>query len=108
MPTTIQAPQASAQQTPQGPEFSDRDRINDMLAYEKYLTNGYNTALCEMQMPKLHQDIQATLNDVHELQAKMFNLMFNKGWYKLQAADPQQISQKAQQFQGYKSQFPSH
>lgn len=110
MPTTIESPAAAAQQSqaPKGPEFNDRDRINDMLMYEKYLTSAYNTGLNEMQMSKLHQDVQNILNDTHQLQKQMFDLMFNKGWYKLQAADQQQISQKAQQFQGYKSQFPNH
>jgi spore coat protein CotF len=100
MPQTGQLPQVK------GPEFNDRDRMNDMLSYEKYLTSAYNTGLNEMQMPKLHKDIQAILNEVHEAQFQLFELMFQKGWYKLKVADQQEKTEAFTQFNGYKSQFP--
>ncbi|MBC8081186.1 MAG: spore coat protein, partial [Gorillibacterium sp.] len=31
-----------------GPEMNDRDRINDILNYVKYMTQGYNTGLNEL------------------------------------------------------------
>jgi spore coat protein CotF len=104
--TQIAMPQTSELPTVKGPEMNDRDWINDILSYEKYLTNGYNTGLNEAQNPQLHQTVQTILNDVHNSQFQLFDLMFQKGWYKMKAADQQEISQAFTQFNGYKSQFP--
>lgn len=38
----------------------------------------------------------------------MYNLMFQKGWYKLEAEEQQKLQQAYQQFSGYSSQFPYH
>ncbi|MEF3303931.1 spore coat protein [Paenibacillus sp. GYB003] len=101
MPQSGQLPQVK------GPEFNDRDRINDIMSYEKYLTAGYNTGLNEMQNPRLRQKIATILQDSHQTQFQLFDLMFQKGWYKMKAADVQEIDQANQQFTGYKSQFPT-
>lgn len=101
MPQTGQLPQVKT------PEFNDRDRINDILSYEKYLTSGYNTGLNEMQNPRLRQKIGMMLQDAHQTQFQLFDLMFQKGWYKMKAADTQEISQAQQQFANYKTQLPA-
>jgi spore coat protein CotF len=107
MATTIAMPQTGQLPTVKGPQMNDRDWINDIMSYEKYLTNGYNTGLNEAQNPQLHQTVQAILNDVHQSQVQLFDCMFQKGWYKMKAADQQEISQAYTQFTGYKSQFPT-
>lgn len=107
MPTEIAMPQTGQLPQVKGPEINDRDLINDILAYEKYLTDGYNTGLSEMQMPRLHQAIQDILIDVHKSQSALFDLMFQKGWYKMKAAEQTEIQQAHQQFSGYKTQFPN-
>ncbi len=101
MPQTGQLPKVK------GPEMNDRDFINDILSMEKYLTNGYNVGLAEMQNPKLHQDVQQLLIETHNHQWGAFNLMFQKGWYKMKAADSAEVSTTHQQFNNYKSQFPT-
>ncbi|MDF2668773.1 MAG: hypothetical protein K0R67_1079 [Paenibacillus sp.] len=108
MATQIAMPQNAQQTTPQGPQMTDRDWSNDILSYEKYLTNGYNTGLNEAQNPQLHQTVQTILMETHQCQAQMYDLMFQKGWYKVKAADQQEISQAYTQFTGYKSQFPAN
>ncbi|TCZ79463.1 spore coat protein [Paenibacillus albiflavus] len=107
MPTEIAMPQTGQLPQVKGPEFNDRDLINDILSYEKYLTSGFNTGLSEMQMPRLHQSIQDILIDVHKSQAALFDLMFQKGWYKMKAAEQTEIQQAHQQFNNYKTQFPN-
>lgn len=89
-----------------GPEMNDRDFINDVLATEKYLSFGYNTAVNEASTEELYQLQMNHLTAVHQAQRKMFNLMHQKGWYKLEAAPTQQIQQKAGQFANYRTQFP--
>lgn len=64
-----------------GPEFNDRDRLNDMLATEKWLTDGFNVFVRETSHKDLYNDILHVLNDTHHAARDVFNLMFEKGWY---------------------------
>ncbi|MBA4493708.1 spore coat protein [Paenactinomyces guangxiensis] len=89
-----------------GPEMNDRDRINDCLALEKYLSYGYNVALNEAGNQQLFQMQFQMLNEIHQAQRDCYNLMKQKGWYKIDNADLNKVSQKAQQFANYRTQFP--
>ncbi|MFD1676749.1 spore coat protein [Alicyclobacillus fodiniaquatilis] len=94
------------QNVPKTPEMNDRDYLNDILATEKYLTDGFNVAVREASHDALFRDMLNILAETHQVTRDVYNLMYQKGWYKLEAGDAQQITQTAQQFQGYKSQFP--
>lgn len=89
-----------------GPELNDRDRINDILAMEKYLSDSFNVAVREASHDSLHQDMLACLQETHQMQREIFNMMFQKGWYKLEAEQQQKLDQTYQQFSNYSSQFP--
>jgi spore coat protein CotF len=106
MATEIAVKQTGQLPQVKGPEMNDRDRINDVLSSVKQMTVGYTIGLNEMQNPKLHQDIQNILNDTHLMQKQIFDAMFQKGWYKMKAADQQEITQAHTQFNNYHSQFP--
>lgn len=90
----------------QGPQMSDRDFINDILSTEKYLTNSYNTAVNEASIEELYQLQMKHLNDTHQAARELYLLMQQKGWYQVEPAENQKISQKAAQFAEYRSQFP--
>lgn len=107
MATEIAVPQSGQLPQVKGPDMNDRDRINDLLSYQKYLSCGYGTGLNEMQNPRLRQAVSSILNDVHQTQFQLFDLMFQKGWYKMKAAEQQEIDQARQQFANYKTQFPT-
>jgi len=106
MATEIAVQQTGQLPQVKGPEMNDRDRINDVLSSVKQMTVGYTIGLNEMQKPQLHQDIQNVLNDTHLMQQQIFDAMFQKGWYKMKAADQQEITQARTQFNSYRSQFP--
>jgi len=89
-----------------GPEMNDRDFINDGLTTCKYLTDSLNMAVREASHQQLHADFVQILNETHESARHLYNLMFQHGWYKLEAEEQQKIDQAYQQFQGYSSQFP--
>lgn len=94
-------------QVPKTPEMNDRDRLNDMLATEKYMTDGYDTALNEASHATLYEDILSIYTETQNCQRDIFNLMFQKGWYKMNAASGQQLQQSYQQFNNYMTtQFP--
>ncbi len=99
----IQNPAVQIEKTP---NMNDRDFINDMLATEKYMTNGYDTALNEASHSTFYQNLLSIYTETQNCQRELFNLMFKKGWYSFEAADQQKLQQAYQKFQGYSNQFP--
>ncbi len=99
----IQNPQT---QTPKTSQMNDRDFLNDVLTTEKYMTSSYSTFLHEASHQQLYQDMLNIFTETQNCQRELYNLMFKKGWYKIEAADRQKLQQSYQQFQGYASQFP--
>ncbi|MBG9586760.1 spore coat protein [Cytobacillus firmus] len=102
-PNTIQNPETQVNKTPQ---MNERDFTNDILTTEKYMTDAYSVALNEASHQSLYQDILAAFNETQNQQREFYNLMFKKGWYKVEAADQQKLQQSYQQFQGYTNQLP--
>ncbi|UTI42339.1 spore coat protein [Niallia sp. RD1] len=99
----IQNPKA---QVPKTPQMNDRDYTNDLLSTEKYMTDSYSTALNEASNEPLYQDLLAIFTETQNMQRELYDLMFQKGWYKLEAAEQQKLQQSYQQFKGYSNQFP--
>ncbi|GAE30272.1 spore coat protein [Halalkalibacter hemicellulosilyticus] len=93
-------------QVPKTPQMSERDFINDQLATEKYMSNAYTVALNELSHDQLYQDISSIYNETQNCQRTIYNVMFKKGFYALEAAEQQKLSEAYQQFSGYQSQFP--
>lgn len=89
-----------------GPEMNDRDLLNDALSTCKYLTDSFNVAVREASHDELHADFNRILAETHQSARELYNLMFQKGWYKLEAEEQQKLQQAYQQFNGYSSQFP--
>lgn len=102
---TIQNPKSPTEQ-PATQQMNDRDRLQDMLSTEKYLTTSFNTFANETSHQQLHQDVMTILNETHQAQFEMFELMFRKGHYKLDAEQQMKLDQAFQQFNGYTNQFP--
>ncbi|CEH27735.1 hypothetical protein AM501_17155 [Aneurinibacillus migulanus] len=95
--------QNQAQQTPQ---MTDRDRLTDVLTTQKYLTDGFNIATREASHDTLHRDVLTCLTETHQCARDIYNLMFQQGWYALEAEEQQKLTQTYQQFSGYTAQFP--
>lgn len=102
----IANPQSGQLPQVKGPQMNDRDFLNDGLATCKYLTDGLNVAVREASHQQLHADMLQILTETHQSAREMYNLMFQKGWYKLEAEEQQKLGQAQQQFSGYSSQFP--
>ncbi|MEC9488576.1 MAG: spore coat protein [Halanaerobium sp.] len=98
--------QVMGQNQVKGPQYDDRDRTNDLLSTEKYLSSGYNISLNEMVNPQLHQTIKNILNDTHEYEHHLFQTMMKKGWYQVSPAQQQEVDKARQKFTNYESQFP--
>lgn len=104
----IANPQSGQLGQVKGPQMNDRDFVNDGLATCKYLTDSLNIAVREASHQQLHADLVQILTETHQSARDMYNLMFQKGWYKLEAEEQQKLQQAYQQFSGYSSQFPYH
>ncbi len=89
-----------------GPQMNERDFLNDGLSTSKYMTDGLNVAVREMSHQQLYADMLQILDETHQCAREMYNLMFQKGWYKLEAEEQQKLQQTYQQFSGYSTQFP--
>lgn len=102
----IKNPKPANEPQVKGPQMNDRDRLNDVLATTKYLTDSLNVAVREASHNSLHQDMMSILNETHQAARQAFDLMFQKGWYKLEAEEQQKLDQSFQQFNNYSTQFP--
>lgn len=102
----IANPQTGQLPKVKGPEMNDRDYVNDGLSTCKYLTDSLNIAVREASHEQLHSDMVQILNETHQSCRELYNLMFQNGWYKLEAAEQQKLDQAYQQFSNYSTQFP--
>ncbi|PLT35422.1 spore coat protein [Bacillus sp. V5-8f] len=102
----IANPQTGELPKTKGPDMNDRDFLNDGLAMCKYLTDSLNIAVREASHKELFADMVQILNETHDSCREMYNLMFQHGWYKLEAEEQKKIDQAYKQFSNYSSQFP--
>lgn len=102
----IKAPQTGQLPVVKGPELNDRDRINDLLLTEKYLSMGYNISTFEAHDSALHKDLLNILHETHDFQHQLFKAMFDRGWYTMHVADTAVASKASKDFENYKSQLP--
>ena len=79
------------QPVPKTPEMNDSDYLNDILATEKSMSNNYGIVLNEASNDSLYEEIINICKDTHTCQRNLFNLLFSKGWYKLEKAEQQKI-----------------
>ncbi|GAA4713431.1 spore coat protein [Brevibacillus fulvus] len=102
----IANPQTGQLPKVKSPEMNDRDFINDALATCKYLTDSLNVAVREASHRELYEEMLQILTETHQSAREMYEVMFRKGWYKLEAEEQQKLQQTYQQFSNYASQFP--
>lgn len=91
---------------PETKEMNDRDLLNDLLATEKGLSSAYTIALHEASNDTLFSSIKQLHDETLQSQRKLYNLMFEKGWYQLEKAEQEKLQQAHTQFSGFAVQFP--
>ena len=100
-PNQIANPQTGQLPKVKGPEMNDRDFLNDGLSTCKYITDSLNIAIREASHQQLHNDLLQILNETHQSCRELYHLMFQSGWYKLEAEEQQKLDQAYQQFNNY-------
>ena len=82
----------------QSSSFSDKDRLQDLLSSQKFITEGYNTFSNECVTPAVRNVFMSTLNEEHSIQNEVFSEMQSRGWYQPEAAEQQKIAQVKTKF----------
>lgn len=102
----IKNPQSHLVPEVKSARINDRDTLNFALSQEKYITDNLNIFAREASHRQLHNDVMRIFNETHAMTRELFDLMFRKGWYTLEAEQPQKLAQTYQQFSQYSTQFP--
>lgn len=95
-----QGQQMQGQQMGQGTQFSEKDILQVVLNESKFCAESLNFAILESSNEQLRRDYMTILGDVYSQQKQVFDLMQQKGFYNVQNATSQQISQVQSKFSG--------
>ena len=85
--------------------LSDQDRMEDLLAQEKYLIDGYSTFIPEAAYPELRQVLCDNLNGCFNNQYAVFDKMSQLGWYPSKSAPQADIDETVQKSAQLKQQL---
>ena len=78
--------------------FSDKDKLQDVLASQKFITDNYNTVTNECATPEIRGIFMSLLKEEHDIQSEIFTEMQKRGWYQVHPAEPQKIQQAKTKF----------
>lgn len=83
-------------EVPTGIICNDKDYINALLSCLKEMSKNYVVAMTEASNECLYEKHKQVFLSLLSLQREVYELMFRKGWYTLEQAEEQKISQKLQ------------
>lgn len=97
--------------SPELPKVKDasinvRDKLNDVLFYEKNNLVNYQIAINEIINDDLRLLLINNRNNIQGTHINLFNELFNLGEYQSDVATKPQISDISDIFSGYKTQLP--
>lgn len=77
--------------------ITDKEIVNILLNQHKLSASSLTTLVLESANQNLRNDATNILNNTFKHQKQIFDLMTQKGWYQVQSASQQQISQAQQE-----------
>lgn len=80
-------------------KMGDVEMMNDSIASQKLISSSYDTYANECATPNLRDEFLNILKDEHQIQAEIFGEMQKRGWYQIQQADQNQVTQAKQKYQ---------
>lgn len=83
-------------EVPRGIALNDKDYITHLLTCLKDMEKNYTIALTEASNETLYQKYYNMFSQIATLQRDVYELMFSFGWYQLEQAPTNKISQKHQ------------
>lgn len=85
--------------------LNDKERMEDLLAQEKYLISAYSTFIPEASCPNLRQVLTTNFNDCAQNQFQVYDKMSQLGWYPGKEAPQNEVDAARQKFQQMKQQL---
>lgn len=73
--------------------MNDHERITDFLSSEKKMSTNYDTYASECVNIPLRDEFLRMFNQSHQTQTQLFQIAQNKGWYQVEQAPANKISQ---------------
>lgn len=74
-------------------KMNDCDYLADILNTTKAIAHMESIAICEASHSSLNQEIHMMFDETEQRARKLFNLMFQNGWYPLEKADSTKINE---------------
>ena len=78
--------------------MGDKETLGDCLASQKLAASSYNTFAGECVNIQLRDEFLNILKEEHCIQSDLFNEMHSRGWYPVQSADSNEITQIRQKY----------
>ena len=74
----------------------EQDNIMILLELEKNMVKNYSVAITEASNDYLNNEFTKLFEDSKQAQRELFNFALSKGWYQIEAAEQNKISQEQQ------------
>ena len=81
-------------EVPTGLKLNDKDYLNSLLSCLKEMVKNYSIALTEASNENLYKTYKEMFDKYINLQREVFELAFRKGWYTLETAGNEKVSNK--------------
>lgn len=78
--------------------YTEKEILSDALSAQKATTALFNTSANECVHEDVRQTLMDILNEEHEIQKDVFDMMHDKGLYPTPAADEKKVQEAKQQF----------
>jgi len=78
--------------------LNDQERMEDLIAEEKYMMNTYASFIPEATCPQLRQVLQSNFNDCAANQQSIYDEMSGRGWYPVKNASVPDVDTACRKF----------
>lgn len=78
--------------------MTDKEKLTDFLCSEKKMSANYDTYSSECVNTGLRDDFLKLFNQGHQTQTELFKLAQSKGWYQVEQAPANKVSQAYTKF----------
>lgn len=79
-------------------QYTDKEVLGDGLSSQKATTALFNTAANECMHKDLRNTVMKILEEEHQIQSKVFEMMHAKGYYPTPDAEEKKIKEAEQKF----------
>lgn len=83
-------------EVPSGIKMNDKDYVTCLLSCLKDMEKNYVIAMTEASCESLYKSHSSVFLEIAKLQREVYEVMFRKGWYSLEKAEEQKITEKYQ------------